>query len=588
MTALEKLVHCRPGLLGPSFEAALELIDQYVPLQYLTADTGERIGTWVVPQAWECRRYKLIRSDGKVIIEGATSDDAVFQHSVSIDLENLSFEEIVDHLDICELEEDRRLVVAYYSSRWGFSLSASEGKLVKPGFSYHAVIESSFKNSRMCVGYHTLKGFGPYTILIDSVLSFYGLANNLTGVVAAIDLFGKLSAMEQRYFNYIFTFGPETAGVSLILAKKPELMNVLAGLTLMSLATPGQMKYKKSRRGDTVLDVLFSANVATEMAMIDDVEPYNVKTGYTCNEKALNALGLPGVVGRLVSELPGKSKRYDTSADNLAALNKEALRQNCDGLFKAMMANEMAHTYIPVIKGEPFLSGLGFGEIFKSSAQRSLCDELLSALNSKPEMLKFLSANLGSLEEVLRLLKKFESRNMVCVDNLEQFISENLFYRPLDVEDATEAYASWLGDEDVVQFLETSSSSVASVKSFIAEKKAAEDCLLLGIFDRVTLNHIGNIKLEPIDFESQTATLGIMIGDKSYWGRGVGFEATSSVHKYCSETLGLTSINLGVLERNKGAIALYEKCGYQLKGSGKIFRPKTNQHEPELYMEISL
>ena len=55
------------------------------------------------------------------------------------------------------------------------------------------------------------------------------------------------------------------------------------------------------------------------------------------------------------------------------------------------------------------------------------------------------------------------------------------------------------------------------MKQYIKEKRNKFDCLFLGIFLKDANKHIGNIKLEPIDFENKKATLGILIGDKNYW-----------------------------------------------------------------------
>ena len=52
--------------------------------------------------------------------------------------------------------------------------------------------------------------------------------------------------------------------------------------------------------------------------------------------------------------------------------------------------------------------------------------------------------------------------------------------------------------------------------------------LFLGVFEKVTNKHIGNIKYDPIDSESKVAVMRILIGDPEWRGRGVAEEVLSA------------------------------------------------------------
>lgn len=132
----------------------------------------------------------------------------------------------------------------------------------------------------------------------------------------------------------------------------------------------------------------------------------------------------------------------------------------------------------------------------------------------------------------------------------------------LTEERATEAYASWLNDPVVNKYLETRSVTIQDLKDFINEKNASASALLLGVFANDTDKHIGNVKLEPLDYEKGVATIGILIGDKDYWGKGIATEATNLVAGYSFQELGLKELNLGVISGNRAAIRVYEKCGF--------------------------
>ena len=137
--------------------------------------------------------------------------------------------------------------------------------------------------------------------------------------------------------------------------------------------------------------------------------------------------------------------------------------------------------------------------------------------------------------------------------------------RPLTEANATEEYASWLNDPEVNKYLETRKVTVDELKSFINEKNASETALFLGVFWNENGKHIGNVKLEPIDCAKKEATMGILIGDKNYWGKGVATEATNLVAGYAFTKMGLKELKLGVIPENKAAIRVYEKCGFTME-----------------------
>lgn len=138
-----------------------------------------------------------------------------------------------------------------------------------------------------------------------------------------------------------------------------------------------------------------------------------------------------------------------------------------------------------------------------------------------------------------------------------------IYLKTLDKKNATKEYCSWLNDAEVNQYLETKEATIDEVKKYIKEKNQNPNCLFLGIFYRENEKHIGNIKLEPIDFKNYKATIGILIGEKDYWGKGIGTEAIELLVDYGFKDLKLREINLGVASQNKSAIRVYEKTGFK-------------------------
>ena len=137
-----------------------------------------------------------------------------------------------------------------------------------------------------------------------------------------------------------------------------------------------------------------------------------------------------------------------------------------------------------------------------------------------------------------------------------------IYLKVLDEKDATEEYCDWLNDPGVNKYLETKEATIGELRRYIKDKNNDPNVLFLGIFLKKDGGHIGNIKLEPIDFNDKKATLGILIGNKEYWRKGLGTEATKLLVEYAFNTLDLIDVSLGVISENKAAIRVYEKAGF--------------------------
>jgi RimJ/RimL family protein N-acetyltransferase len=160
--------------------------------------------------------------------------------------------------------------------------------------------------------------------------------------------------------------------------------------------------------------------------------------------------------------------------------------------------------------------------------------------------------------------------------------TNRLILRSLDESDATERYAAWLNDRVVNQYLETRSVTLEDLRRYIKEKRESPKALFLGIFANDAGLHIGNVKLEPI--AADKATMGILIGDMNYWGKGIATEVTNAMCAYAFDRLGLSEVNLGVIAENNAAIRVYEKCGFTVDHAEK----NAINHEGKLFDQVCM
>ena len=130
-------------------------------------------------------------------------------------------------------------------------------------------------------------------------------------------------------------------------------------------------------------------------------------------------------------------------------------------------------------------------------------------------------------------------------------------------QDSFENYLSWMQNEKSNPFIQgvNVDLNTQDLVEYVSQKNVSESALLLGIFVIADGTHIGNIKLEPIH-PRKSAAIGILIGEESWRGKGVGFEVISRVLEFCFADLDLESVELGVSKNNLRAIRLYSRLGF--------------------------
>jgi len=146
--------------------------------------------------------------------------------------------------------------------------------------------------------------------------------------------------------------------------------------------------------------------------------------------------------------------------------------------------------------------------------------------------------------------------------------SERLLLKSLQVSDATQAYADWLNDPEVNQYLETrhQTQTVASCQEFIEQCNSDKNSHLFGIFLKENGQHIGNTKLGFINPVYMRGQVSLFIGEKKYWNKGLAGEVVRSITKFGFEHLNLNRIEAGCYEDNLASLRIFLKSGYSVEG----------------------
>ena len=88
---------------------------------------------------------------------------------------------------------------------------------------------------------------------------------------------------------------------------------------------------------------------------------------------------------------------------------------------------------------------------------------------------------------------------------------------------------------------------------------------LFAIIENCSNQHIGNIKLGPINFIHSYADISYFIGQKDCWGNGYASEAIRLLTNFGFKKLNLHKIRAGVYASNVASQKTLEKSGYKFE-----------------------
>ena len=167
-------------------------------------------------------------------------------------------------------------------------------------------------------------------------------------------------------------------------------------------------------------------------------------------------------------------------------------------------------------------------------------------------------------------------------------IGKQIYLRPLERDDLNERYLRWLNDPEVSRYLESGlfPQTQSDLEGFYNGVVGSSKQVVLAIADKESNQHIGNIKLGPINWVHRRATLGILIGEKEFWGKGISTEATRLMVEYAFQRLNLRRIVLGVYAEHQAAVRSYEKVGFKIEGRFREDMFHEGQYKDSLWMAL--
>jgi aminopeptidase-like protein len=346
---------CR-SITGNGVRDTLHELRKHIRLKIHEVPTGSAVFDWIIPREWNIRDAYIKNERGEKVVDFALSNLHVMSYSVPV-RRRISLTDLKEHLYTLPSQPD--LIpyrTSYYKENWAFCMAHRQFECLQEE-TYEVLIDSSLTEGHLTYGEYFHKGETPDEFLLSAHICHPSLANdNCSGVALLTYLAERMADLRTRY-SYRFLFAPGTIGAITWLARNEEnSQRIKHGLVVSMVGDAGGPTYKRTRRGDTMIDRA-SVHVLQHCGLkpaILDFSPY----GYDERQYCSPGFNLP--VGLFQRSRFGEIPQYHTSADNLDFILSEHLGESYRLIAQTLDVIENDTIYVNMLpKCEPQLGRRG-------------------------------------------------------------------------------------------------------------------------------------------------------------------------------------------------------------------------------------
>lgn len=357
---MHRLLHelfpiCR-SITGEGLRQTLRRLQRVVPLALTEVPSGTQVFDWTVPPEWNIRDAWVKDPSGRVVVDFKRSNLHVVSYSAPF-RGRVSLEELKRHLH--SLPAQPALVPArtsYFEETWGFCVAHAQLEGLAPG-EYEVLVDSSLTPGSLTYGEYVVPGASSDEVLLSCHCCHPSLGNdNLSGIVLTATLAKLVGELRPRY-TYRFLFIPSTIGSITWLARNEAAVGrIKHGLVVACVGDAGPMTYKRSRRGDAVIDQ------AVAHVLARSGQPFSIRDfapdGHDERQYCSPGFDLP--VGSLTRTPHGEYPEYHTSGDDRDLVKPASLGQSLRRYLEVLEVLEGDATFVNLSpRGEPQLGRRG-------------------------------------------------------------------------------------------------------------------------------------------------------------------------------------------------------------------------------------
>ena len=122
---------------------------------------------------------------------------------------------------------------------------------------------------------------------------------------------------------------------------------------------------------------------------------------------------------------------------------------------------------------------------------------------------------------------------------------------PFVSADVDQTYVGWMHDKTVTEHIDARyvEQTIDSIKQFVDSFDQING-LFWRVKDKISRVDVGNVQARVVALH-RTADVGILIGNRQYWGKGVAQEVLSSVFDYLFSVRNVEKVTMGTRKTNE-------------------------------------
>ena len=360
---LDTLYPITRSITGQGQLATLKIINEEVPIDILEYPTGQQCYDWSVPQEWNVESAFIKNQKGEIIVDINRNNLHLAGYSIPF-IGEMKLDELKKHLHTRpDLPDAIPYITYYYKNDWAFCITHNQyEKLANE--TYHIEVNTGFKDGYLRIGEYIKKGQSSQEIWLSTYTCHPSMGNdNLSGILAAVELIKHLESLPETHYTYRVLFMPETIGpIVYLFNNKKTIPSILGGYVLTHCGDRSDLTYKLSlEEGHSIDKMMLIALEKSGLAY--RTQPF-VPLGSDERQYSSPKFKLPfGSLMRsshtpmdLKNPFIPEWKEYHTSLDNLGFIDISLIKEVTNIYKDCIQNHEYNLKYCANYYGEPWLS----------------------------------------------------------------------------------------------------------------------------------------------------------------------------------------------------------------------------------------
>lgn len=134
-------------------------------------------------------------------------------------------------------------------------------------------------------------------------------------------------------------------------------------------------------------------------------------------------------------------------------------------------------------------------------------------------------------------------------------------------------YYQWLRDIDVVRYIGRdellAGIAFSEAEDYVRQLWTNQYCTFLAVHDNEGGKFIGTAKVNFITERGRKhgiADMGIMLGNREFWGRGLSIDILRTISIHAFDTLNARKLSAGAFSVNVAVVKAFLRIGYKVEG----------------------